>query len=144
RLHDLAGLRIQRGEWLVHQQHIRIDGQRARKIGALSHAARQLMREVMLEAAESDQVNQPIGTRAGLRLSRALDLQAEDDIVEHGSPWEKRILLEDEAAIRPRPSDWPPVDDDFAARWSCQTIDDAQQRRLAAAGGADNRNELPF
>ena len=43
-LHELARLGVERGERLVHQQHGRIDGQRARDAHALPHAARELVR----------------------------------------------------------------------------------------------------
>ena len=49
-LHQLAGLVVERAERLVHQQHARVVGQRARQRDALLHAARQLLRVVVLEA----------------------------------------------------------------------------------------------
>ena len=50
-LHQLAGLVVERAEGLVHQQHARVVGQRARERGALLHAAGQLLGKVVLEAA---------------------------------------------------------------------------------------------
>ena len=38
-LHDLAGLRVERGERLVHDENFRVDGQRPGQIAALLHAA---------------------------------------------------------------------------------------------------------
>src|SRR5579871_1769371 len=47
-LHDLAGLRIERGERLVHQENLRIDGERAGKVDALAHATGKLARIIAL------------------------------------------------------------------------------------------------
>ena len=57
-LHDLARLRVERGERLVHQQHVGIDRERAGEIDALAHAAGKLARIIVLEAAEADELEQ--------------------------------------------------------------------------------------
>ena len=44
-LHDDAGLRVERAERLVHQQHLGIEHIGARDGDALLHAARKLMRK---------------------------------------------------------------------------------------------------
>ena len=53
-LQDLARLRVDRGERLVHQQHVRLDRERACEPAALLHAARHLVRIGLLEAGEPD------------------------------------------------------------------------------------------
>ena len=58
RLHELARLRVERGERLVHEQDVRVDGQRAREVGALAHATRQLVRKVLFEPGQADQPNE--------------------------------------------------------------------------------------
>src|SRR5262249_60982078 len=58
RVHDLAGLRVERGERFVHQQDLRIDGKRAGEIDALTHAARELARMVVLESLEADELQE--------------------------------------------------------------------------------------
>ncbi len=55
-LQDLAGLRVERGERLVHQQDRRVHGERAHQPDALLHAARELIGIVLLEAGEPDQL----------------------------------------------------------------------------------------
>ena len=57
-LHDLAGLRIERGERLVHQQDFGIDRERAGEIDALAHAAGELARIIVLEAFKADEPQQ--------------------------------------------------------------------------------------
>ena len=69
-LQDGAGLRVERAERLVHQDHRRIVGERADQRGALPHAARQLVRVVLLEAGQPDGADQEFGAGAGL-LGRA-------------------------------------------------------------------------
>ena len=55
-LQDLAGLRVERGERLVHQQDRRVHGERAHQADALLHAAGELVGIVLLEAGEPDQI----------------------------------------------------------------------------------------
>ena len=55
-LQNFAGLRVERGERLVHQQDRRVDGERADEADALLHAAGELIGIVLLEAGEADQV----------------------------------------------------------------------------------------
>src|SRR5262249_33958271 len=85
-LHQLAGLRVERCERLVHQQNFRIHDQRARKVHTLLHAARQLVGIMMLEPGEADHLDE-VG-RTLLRLARS-DVEAFQSvayIVEHGPP----------------------------------------------------------
>ena len=68
-LQDLARLRIDRRERLVHQQHVRLDGERARQPAALLHAAGHLIGERGLEAAEADQLDELRHLALDLRLA---------------------------------------------------------------------------
>ena len=45
-LHDDAGLRVERAEGLVHQQHLGLEHIGARDRDALLHAARELVRDM--------------------------------------------------------------------------------------------------
>ena len=67
-LQDLARLRVERGERLVHQQHGGIGRQRARDGAALAHAARELVRVAVLEAPE---VHRAAAAPRCARLARA-------------------------------------------------------------------------
>ncbi len=53
--HDQPGDGIERAERLVEKQHVGIDGERARDLHALLHAARKLLRVGVLEALEPDE-----------------------------------------------------------------------------------------
>ena len=55
-LQDFAGLRVERGERLVHQQDRRVDGERAHQADALLHAAGELIGIMLLEAGEADEI----------------------------------------------------------------------------------------
>ena len=57
---------IDGGERLVHQQHRRVVGQHARHGGALAHAARELVRILLLEALEADQIDEALRDRRAL------------------------------------------------------------------------------
>src|SRR5581483_11324535 len=58
-LHELAGLDVERGERLVHQDELRVEDERLRERDALSHPARELMRIAVAETAEAHAL-QPI------------------------------------------------------------------------------------
>ena len=57
-VHLLAGQRVERAERLVHQHQLRVVDQRACDRRALLHAARQLVRPLVLRACEADQREQ--------------------------------------------------------------------------------------
>ena len=54
-LQDFAGLRVERGERLVHQQDRRVHRERAHQPDALLHAAGELIGIVPLESGQADQ-----------------------------------------------------------------------------------------
>src|SRR5262245_13624914 len=56
-LQEQPGLGIERTEWLIHQDDFGLVDQRPDNIGALTHAAGQLMRVAILDAAETDAAN---------------------------------------------------------------------------------------
>ena len=51
-------------ERLVHQQHGRVDGERAGEVRPLLHAARELVGVVLLEAGQADHVDEGLGPSA--------------------------------------------------------------------------------
>ncbi len=52
-LHDFAGLRVQGGKGLVHDEDLRVDGERPRQIAALLHTAGEFMRIVILKSLQA-------------------------------------------------------------------------------------------
>ena len=95
-LHAQAHQRVERRERLVHVEDLGLHHQRARDLGALQHAARQLVRIVVLEALEADE----LGVFSRQRLAvRHLVRQAEQQVLPHGEPRKHRALLRDQDAL---------------------------------------------
>ena len=78
-----AGHRIERAERLVHQQHRRIDRQRARDADALTLAAGQLVRPACRELLrrQSDQVEQLVRARRDALRRPPLEPRHDRDVV---------------------------------------------------------------
>src|SRR5437016_2891715 len=98
RLHDLAGLRVERRERLVHQQNLRVDRQRTREIDPLAHAARELARMVIFESVEADELQELLGALPFGRAHSARHLPPDDRVCEHGAPRQEVVGLEYEPA----------------------------------------------
>src|SRR5438270_3736956 len=141
-LHELARLGVQRRERLVHEQNLGLERQRPCQPDALLHAARQLVGIAILEVFEADQAQVFAGAVHPLCPGDGLDLQREDDVVEHRAPGQQAEGLKDEGGVRARRSATLTVDDHLPAVWLQQAIHQTQQRRLAAAGLADQTPEL--
>src|SRR6266850_1698156 len=142
-LHGLARLRIEGAEGLVHQQHLGIDRQHARKRHALLHSARQLGGVVVAEVAEVHHLQVLADGGIDLRARRALGLEAPADVAGHGAPGEKRELLEHHAAVRAGAVYLLAVHPDAAAALGLdEAAEDVQEGALAAAARADDGDEL--
>src|SRR3546814_1190884 len=98
------GLRVDRRERLVHQQHRGVDGEGAGKADSLAHAARQLVRVGLLETLEADLADVALRHRLALGAGDAAQLEAEGDVAQHRRPGHQREVLEHEGALWPRDS----------------------------------------
>jgi hypothetical protein len=78
-LHQLARLDVERRERLVHQDDVGVERQRLREARALAHAARQLVRIAVAEAAEADALEPFVGLRRG--VGDAAELQARHHVL---------------------------------------------------------------
>src|SRR6266536_303827 len=114
-VHVRARLGVERAERLVHEEHGRIDGERARQRDAHAHAARELVRERVLEPGERDASDELSRARLRLGAAEALRAEHEDEVLPDREPREERRLLEDEHAIRPRSLHVAPVERDVSA-----------------------------
>src|SRR5258708_40328347 len=92
-LHVLPRLHIKRAEGLVHQQDTRADDPALRDGNPLAHAARELMREPVLEAGEPDPRDEGARLCRGLARRHAAEVEPEPHIVEDRAPRQQRILL---------------------------------------------------
>ena len=143
-LHQIAGLGIERRERLVHQQDVRIGGERAGETDALLHAARELVRVVPFEADEADHLDEPLGDAVTRSGRDALQFKSELDVALHRPPGQEPELLEHHGTIGPGTGDFSPVHGQFAGIGPQQAEQDIEERALATAGWSDNRQELAF
>ena len=72
-LHAFARRLVEADERLVHEDEVGVGGKRARDGDALLHAARDLMRIIVLEAGEPDDLDDLAHLRVDVGAARALD-----------------------------------------------------------------------
>src|SRR5579884_2683175 len=139
-LHLLAQLEIERAERLVEEQHARLVDER----DALLLAARQLARLASLEPREADELQRLADAAPQIAALHLAPTEAERDVLEDRQVREERIRLEDGvhvALVRRQRRDITAAELDPPGRRLLEASDHAQRRRLAAAGGAEERGE---
>src|SRR4026207_244630 len=134
-LHEVARLRIQCSEGLIHQQNSRIYRQRSSEIDPLLHAAGELMWIMSLETRKADQVEKFLRRPFSFLGVVIPSFQAENNIFETGAPRQERCALKDKAhqqfvvdLLR-----GSAVDENFSTGMRHETVDNAQQGGLTAA-----------
>ena len=140
-----ADLGVERGERLVEQQDLRLDGERAGEGDALLLAARELIGIAVGELRQLDELEHLLDAGIDLGGAAMRHLEAEGDVVAHRHVGEQRIGLEhhaDLALMRLQVGHVLAIDADRAARRGLEAGDHAQDRRLAAAGRAEQGQEL--
>ena len=143
-LHALARHLVQRAEGLVHQQQRRPAREGAGDRDALLHPARELARAVLGEVGQPDELEQLERLRAPLRLADPVQAERQLDVALHRAPLEQPRRLEGDAVVlvQARAARRLAVDQHRALARLDEVGDDPQQRRLAAARRADQRDEL--
>ena len=103
-LHELAGLGVERGERLVHQQHFGIGRQRAREIDALLHAARKFGRDNGVSKPARPTILMKCSVRSAivLLIEAPLQFHAVADVAGDGAPWQQARMLKDYGAVDAR------------------------------------------
>ena len=145
RAHLDAQLGVEVRQRFVHQHEQRLDHDRARDRDALLLAARQLAGQLAFMADELHELERRLRAPAGFLPRHAAHLQAEADVVEHRHVREQRVVLEhhpEAAALGRQHIDARVVEPDAAARQRLQARDAVERGRLAAAGRAEQRDEL--
>ena len=132
-LHVLAGERVERRERLVEAQHRAARQQRARERHALAHPAGQLVGPRALEALQAEVAQQRGGPRAGRGAVDARHAQRERGVVGGAGPRQQQVALGHERGG---------VGVDAAGVGRDEPADELEQRRLAAAAGADDGDDL--
>ncbi len=140
-----AQLEVQVGQRLVEQKEARLQHERAGDGHALLLAAGELGGVARPEARQVDEVQHLADPALDRRLVDLAQPQAEGDVVEHREVGEQRVVLEDEsdvAAMRRPVVQSPAAQRDGALGQRLESRDAAKRRRLAAAAGAEEREEL--
>jgi hypothetical protein len=142
-----AERRVEVRERLVQQHDLRLGRERARERDPLALAPRQLVRVAVGLVLEAHQLERPAREPVALVASAAR--QPERDVRLHLQVREERVVLEHHpgpAPLRRREPAGPrhelAADRDRAGVGPLEPGDQAQQRRLAAAGRAEHRDQL--
>ena len=109
-LQDPAGLLVEGTERFVEQQDPRIDRKRTRQADALLHAAGQLLRQPLLEALETNHLDELARCLQPLLAVGAAQLQPEGDVRLDVEPRQQGEALEHDGAVRARAVDGLAVD----------------------------------
>ena len=140
-----AQLGVEVGERLVHEQHVRLDDDGAGERDALLLAAGEALGQAVGVLGDLDRLEDFIDAAPDLVLGQMAVFEAEGDVLAHGHVRKDGIVLEDHADVALVGRDVvddPSVEGDGAALDGVEAGDHAQQRGLAAAGGAEQREEL--
>ena len=127
---------VERAERLVHEQHVGVLRQRPRERDALAHSAGELVRSLLPELREVDEVEQLVDTRSPRSAFGTLrSLSARSMLpraVSHGNSADSWNI----SVVRPFDVPWSP----YVAR--VEAGEDVEQRALAAPGRAEQAHEL--
>jgi hypothetical protein len=131
---QVAGHRVERTERLVHQQYRTVQREGAGERDALPHPAGQLVRPPLRELGQVDGREQVAGALPAFGAAHTGEPEREFDVAGDGQPRVQRGFLEHQRR--------PARHGERAGGRRVQPGDQRQQRRLAAAGGADHADEL--
>ena len=142
-IHLLARQGIECAERLVHQDQLGIVDERTRDRRALLHAAGQLVGILVLVAREPDQGEQIAGAGAACGHGQAEDFRGKEHVVDDAAPLQQQRLLEHHADVAGGIERLRARADRHRARIpGVEAGENLEQRGLAAAGRADERDEL--
>src|SRR3984893_783114 len=142
--HIVFGLRVERAERLIHQQHFRIIGQRPCDRDALFHAARERVRERVLKSLQTEHPGERPRAFSSLALRHAVQFEPQRDVAQNSAPRIEYKILKDDAAVRSRTQDRLSVQEDLSGGWFLKPSDHIEERRLPAPARSDNDRELPL
>ena len=143
--HGHPQLGVEIGQWFVEQQHLGLYRDSARQRHALLLAAGKLRRAAVGQFGEADQRQRFLHAPVDLCARQAALLQTEGNVAEHRHMRPQRVALEDQPDIalpgRQR-GDVDAIELHLSRVCLGEAGDQAQQRRLAAARGAEEGEEL--
>ena len=132
-LHLAPRQRVERGERLVEAQHRLARQQRAQEGHALAHAARELVGAGALEALQAEGREERVRAGARLVARRPAQAQRERRVVDRAQPRQQVVALGHEHRG---------VGAHAAGVGRLQPAHELEQRRLAAAAGPDDGDDL--
>ena len=144
-LHRVAKLGVESGEWFVEEEHLGPADNGAGKRDALALAAGKLVGPARGHLAQGYHPKRVADARVGLGRRDPLHAEAEADILAHREMREQGVALEHLvhiAPVRRLAGDVGAVEEDGADVGILEAGQQAQERRLAAAGGTEERQEL--
>ena len=140
-----AGLLVERGERLVHQEDVGADAETARQIDALAHADGKLGRIMSGKARHADGVAAQRARGRPIRPSASpLNFSATRKFSSIVIPGKERAFLEDEGDLggQRRAVHRAAADRDAAGGGLEEAADDVEQRALAAARRTEQADEF--
>ena len=143
--HFHAQLRVQVGQRLVHQQHLRLDDDGAGERHALLLAAGEVGRHAVLEMIDLDDLENAVDLALYFILRQLAVAQAEGHVIKYIHVREYRIILEHHADVPFVGGDIVDdavVDLERTAFDGVESDDHAEKRCFAAAGGTQQREKL--
>ena len=142
--HVLAGDLVEGRERLVHQQQRRAERHRPHEGDALLHPPGQLVRVGVGELGETDLGEKVAGRARRVARGVAVDLEEQAGVAGDGAPGEqgRRLRHEPDTLGEAGCVRAAAVDLDDAGARLVEPADEPQQRRLAAAGGAEDGDDL--
>jgi len=141
-LEDQARLGVERAERLVHEDDLGIIAQRADDVAALAHPPRQLVRVMVLEAAEPYALDQLGGSTPPLSLRDPAHLQGKLHVLAQRPPGIEVVGLGDVADLGVHALDGRALVEHLTRRGRQETGDHVEQGRLAAAARSHDGEEL--
>ena len=144
-LHLLAQLQVEGAEGLVQEQHGRPIDERTGERHALRLATGDLGGLALLEPGQLDELEHLGDPRLDLVALDALAPEAERDVLVDRQVREQRVVLEDRVdvpLVRRQPRHVLALEFDEAGRGLLEPADHPQRRGLAAAGWAEEGEEL--
>ena len=146
-MHFLAKFQVERAQRFVEQQQFRFVHQRARDGDALLLPARKRVNGAVLIARKPHELELFAHLLLDFLLRELFDFEPERHIVEHIVMREQGITLEHRvqaALIGWRVDDGLALEQDVARGWRLKPAEQAQERRLAAAGRPQQGQKFIF
>ena len=148
-----ANERIERRKRLVHQQNVRIGGERPRQPDSLLHAARKFVRIGMLPTRQIDRRQRAVGGFGSLFFFDAADLERQGDIFARVAVRQQRHILKNHSDFaraqgaqiaRRQIADVFAFDQNLARGRLDQAVDVADESRFARPGQSHHAKNLAF